>query len=135
MLGIIVCTHSNFAKGAQAAVEMIAGQQEDFTVIGFQEGEEMQELSNKILELAKKYEEKKEPYVVLVDLFGATPFNASAAALATFNTSVISGVNLPLLLELVMGRSYYEDYDRLLENALQGAKDNIRIIKMKEMFQ
>lgn len=59
MLGIIVCTHSNFAKGAQAAVEMIAGQQEDFTVIGFQEGEEMQELSNKILELAKKYEEKK----------------------------------------------------------------------------
>ena len=128
MLGIIVCTHSNFAKGAQAAVEMIAGQQEDFTVIGFQEGEEMQELSNKILELAKKYEEKKEPYVVLVDLFGATPFNASAAALATFNTSVI-------LLELVMGRSYYEDYDRLLENALQGAKDNMRIIKMKEMFQ
>lgn len=114
---------------------MIAGQQEDFTVIGFQEGEEMQELSNKILELAKKYEEKKEPYVVLVDLFGATPFNASAAALATFNTSVISGVNLPLLLELVMGRSYYEDYDRLLENALQGAKDNMRIIKMKEMFQ
>ena len=44
-------------------------------------------------------------------------------------------MNLPLLLELVMGRSYYEDYDRLLENALQGAKDNMRIIKMKEMFQ
>ena len=49
MLGIIVCTHSNFANGAQAEVEMIEGQQEDFTVIWFQECEEMQELSNKIL--------------------------------------------------------------------------------------
>ena len=69
-----------------------------------------------------------------MDLFGATPFNASAAALATFDTSVITGVNLPMLLQLVMEREFCEDYDEFLASVAEGAKDNIKVIKMREMF-
>lgn len=134
MLGVIVCTHSNFATGIKDAVEMIAGKQENFDIIGFQEGEDMLELSAKLHNIAQRYEDMNEPYVFLVDLFGATPFNASAAGLAQFDTSIITGVNLPILLEIVLQRSNIENYDEFLNNALISAKNSMKIVSMKEMF-
>lgn len=134
MLGIVVCTHSNFAEGIRNAVEMIVGEQENFDVVCFQEGEDMLVLSDRIKEVVKKYEETGEKYVICADLFGATPFNASAAALAAFDTSVMTGVNLPMLLQLVTEREFCEDYDEFLESALESARDNMKVVKMKEMF-
>ncbi len=134
MLGIVVCTHSNFAEGIRNSVEMIVGEQENFDVVCFQEGEDMLALSERIKAITDKYENTGEKYVVCVDLFGATPFNASAAALAAFDTSVITGVNLPILLQLVTEREFCEDYDEFLESAMTSAKDNMKIVKMKEMF-
>ena len=134
MLGIVVCTHSNFAEGIRNSVEMIVGGQENFDVVCFQEGEDMLALSDRIRAITDKYENTGEKYVVCVDLFGATPFNASAAGLAAFDTSVITGVNLPMLLQLVAEREFCEDYDEFLESALASAKDNMKIVKMKEMF-
>lgn len=135
MIGIIICTHSNLASGLYDAVEMISGHQENFEVVGFHEGEDMQSLSDRLVALAKVYEEASQRYVILVDLFGATPFNASAAGLSTFDTSIITGVNLPLLLELVTARKKVDDYDAFLEKAVEGAIGNIRIVNMKKMFQ
>lgn len=134
MLGIIVCTHSNFAAGLRDAVTMIAGEQENFDVVGFQEGEDMLALGGRVKALADKYASAGDRYVVCVDLLGATPFNASAAALAEFDTSIVTGVNLPMLLQLAMERDFYEDYDEFLENVLSGAKDNMKVVRMREMF-
>lgn len=135
MLGIIICTHANLASGLYDSVKMICGKQDDFDVIGFAEGEEMLTLSGRLQKIAEHYEEQQQPYVVLVDIFGATPFNASAAGLSAFNTSIMTGVNLPMVLELVMARASFENYDACLENALESAKGNMRIVKMKDMFQ
>lgn len=135
MLGIIICTHANLASGLYDSVQMICGKQVDFDVVGFAEGEDMLSLSGNLQKIAERYEAQKQPYVVLVDIFGATPFNASAAGLSVYNTSIMTGVNLPMLLELVMARENFDDYDACLENALESAKGNMRIVKMKDMFQ
>ena len=134
MLGVIVCTHSDFADGIRKSVEMILGEQECFDVVCFQEGEDMLALSDRVKEITEKYRQDDEKYIVCVDLFGAPPFNASSAALAAFDTSVITGVNLPMLLQIMSEREDYEDYDALLEGALSNAKENMKIVKMKEMF-
>lgn len=134
LLGIVVCTHSNFAAGIHDALTMIAGPQDDFEVMGFQTGEDMLEYSERLKAIAQRFEDRKQPYVFVVDLFGATPFNASAAALSAFDTTVISGVNLPLLLELVLQREHAQDIPALLETAVQSAKDSIQLVKMREMF-
>lgn len=115
---------------------MILGNEpKDLYVMPFLEGDDMMEYSNKLKEIAEEYEEKGEKYVFLVDLYGATPFNASAAALANFDTKVIAGVNLGLLLELVVARDFSEDYDLLLKECLEKSKDNMKIVAMREMFE
>ncbi|MDU5107850.1 hypothetical protein [Clostridium sp.] len=136
MLKIIICTHSNLAMGLKDSVTMILGNEpKDLYVMPFLEGDDMMEYSNKLKKIAEEYEEKGEKYVFLVDLYGATPFNASAAALANFDTKVIAGVNLGLLLELVVARDFSEDYDLLLKESLEKSKDNMKIIDIKEMFE
>jgi len=122
--------------GLKDSVTMILGNEpKDLYVMPFLEGDDMMEYSNKLKKIAEEYEEKGEKYVFLVDLYGATPFNASAAALANFDTKVIAGVNLGLLLELVVARDFSEDYDLLLKESLEKSKDNMKIIDIKEMFE
>lgn len=136
MLKIIICTHSNLAMGLKDSVTMILGNEpKDLYVMPFLEGDDMMEYSNKLKKIAEEYEEKGEKYVFLVDLYGATPFNASAAALANFDTKVIAGVNLGLLLELIVARDFSEDYDLLLKESLEKSKDNMKIVGMREMFE
>ena len=45
---MIVCTHSNLAAGLRDAVEMIMQKQEAFQVVGFQEGDNLEELSKEL---------------------------------------------------------------------------------------
>lgn len=135
MLGIIVCTHSHFASGLKDAVTMILGEQEDFDVVELKEKDDITEYSNKVKAIAKRYEESNKKYVVFVDILGATPFNASALALNNSDTRIITGVNLTLLLEVIVQRNDYNDYDALLSNALDSAKENMKIVNIKDMFK
>jgi mannose/fructose-specific phosphotransferase system component IIA len=61
--------------------------------------------------------------LVLVDLLGGSPSNASAY-LAVAGTPVICGVNLPMLLELLMAREASTPRT-LADQALQAGRDNI----------
>ena len=77
MIGVILCTHSDFAKGLRNAVEMIAGEQSCFDSFCFMNGDDVDELSEKIAAAAQRYIDQKMPFCILVDMFAATPFNAS----------------------------------------------------------
>lgn len=135
MLGIVVCTHAKLAQGLKSAAEMIAGAQPDFDAVGFYPGDDMLELAERLKIIAQGYEDRGQPYVFLADLPGATPFNASAVALAELNASVITGANLPLLLELIACRDSPEPLEECLSNAVAGAQMGVKLVRMRDMFQ
>ncbi len=114
---------------------MICGIQKGFEVFGFQEGDDFLEFSEKIKTSVYQYLEQGDEVVCLVDLFGATPFNTSAVALANTNCLLVSGVNLPLLLELVTQREFATDYKALIESSLESARDSLKITDISEMFK
>ena len=136
MFGVIVCTHSNLAAGLRDAVEMIMQKQEAFQVVGFQEGDNLEELSKELGALVRKNQDAGLRTIVAVDLFGATPFNASAIALAEEDAQVLTGVNLPMLLELFSRRedSDGSDLEEIAEEIAQMGKAGIKAVKMREMF-
>ena len=136
MFGVIVCTHSNLAAGLRDAVEMIMQKQEAFQVVGFQEGDNLEELSKELGALVRKNQGAGLRTIVAVDLFGATPFNASAIALAEEDAQVLTGVNLPMLLELFSRRedSDGSDLEEIADEIAQMGKAGIKAVKMREMF-
>lgn len=109
MIGVIICTHSLFAEGLKSAAEMIVGEQENLIAITFNNGDSIDLLVEKMTSASAEFESQSIPYVFLVDLFGASPFNAAMLSTVGKNTSIVSGVNLGFLLELLSQRDDFKD--------------------------
>ena len=102
MVGMLIVTHGRLGEGLLDAMQMIAGPQERVEVISLKEGDSIDELKDKILNAVKTLDDGS-GVLVFVDMFGASPSNA-AAYLLNENVEVITGVNLPMLLEIVSFR-------------------------------
>ena len=129
IVGIVVCTHSALADGFKQAIEMLMGPQEYFENIGLYEGDDIMDLSKKIIERIKSMQTHKN--VIFTDLFGASPTNAAALALVDIDATVITGVNLPMIAEILTSRKQHLDFDDLLNDIVSKGKDNIRMITKK----
>jgi mannose/fructose-specific phosphotransferase system component IIA len=68
--------------------------------------------------------------LILTDLFGGTPSNAACIVAAKKNASVVTGVNLPMILEVVLARSG-KNLKELTNLAVQSGKEGIREIQLK----
>ncbi|MGV8980458.1 PTS sugar transporter subunit IIA [Clostridium sp.] len=104
MIAIILATHGKFSKELLKSSEMIFGKQENIECVTFEPGESADDL-------VKKYENEiekldvKSGLIFMVDLFGGSPFNAaSRVAINNENIDIVSGVNLPMLLEVFNAR-------------------------------
>lgn len=68
--------------------------------------------------------------LVMTDLYGSTPSNIATRLLDRNNLSVISGVNIPMLIRTL---NYPEiNLDTLCEKAVNGARDGVIISNRKE---
>jgi PTS system N-acetylgalactosamine-specific IIA component len=105
LLGLIVCGHGKFASGLKSNLEMIAGDQDKVIFIDFVKGMTPNQLESfyekAILKLGLK-----EGIIFLTDVPGGTPFNqAVKVKLNHENVGVLSGINVPLLLEGLLQRN------------------------------
>lgn len=83
---------------------MIVGEQEQLSAVGLFEMEAVEDLMEKI-ETALAAVRQEAGVLLLVDLPGASPFNASARlAMQDEAIAVVTGVNLPMLAELLVMR-------------------------------
>lgn len=136
MIGIIIVTHSNFAEGIKNSVEMIAGKQDNFTAINFENGEDIEELKNRISQKAEEYTSKGLDVIYVTDLKGATPFNACLYVSTQIWGPVIAGLCLPILLELVLTRDTMEieDLSSYVSYVITNAKESIQVIDANELM-
>ena len=136
MIGIIIVTHSNFAEGIKNSVEMIAGKQDNFTAINFENGEDIEDLKNRISQKAEEYTLKGLDVIYVTDLKGATPFNACLYVSTQIWGPVVAGLCLPILLELVLTRDIMdiEDLSSYVRYVITNAKESIQVIDVNELM-
>jgi len=136
MIGIIIVTHSNFAEGIKNSVEMIAGKQDNFTAINFENGEDIEDLKNRISQKAEEYTLKGLDVIYVTDLKGATPFNACLYVSTQIWGPVVAGLCLPILLELVLTRDTMEieDLSSYVSYVITNAKESIQVIDVNELM-
>ncbi len=106
MIQIIVITHGKLAREFVHTTELIVGKQKDLNSVCLEMHEGIEDLTRKLTAVIKPDEKGRECCLVLVDMFGGTPSNVALALTHDFpNLKVVTGVNLPVLIEAVTHRA------------------------------
>ena len=124
MINLIVATHGKMSEETVNLTKMVLGESELLDFVTFVPGEGPEDL-------IEKY--NSEGTLFLVDLFGGSPYNAACRVVAeTENTDVITGVNVPMLLEVLDAREETNDVSELVQVAKNSGINGIKIFS--ELF-
>ncbi len=127
MIGLVLVSHGKLAAGMIDAMQMITGEQQAVRAIGLLETEDVEGLMDKILQAVNEVD-SGEGVLIMVDLFGASPFNASARLALSYPDralEVVTGMNLAMLVELVVQREGMSLNDAV-DLVLQVAPESVR---------
>lgn len=105
MIGIVIVTHRQLGDALIEAAEFImANRPEALVSVSIDLNESADVLRGKIAAGIKKVK-SEDGVLILTDMFGGTPSNLSYSFLEEGRIEVISGVNLPILIQAANTRS------------------------------
>ena len=128
MVGIILATHGNFATGILQSASMIFGEQPNVAAVTLQPNEGPDDVRRKMEEAVASFEDP-EQVLILVDLWGGTPFNQSNGRIAGHEDkwAIVAGLNLPMLIDAYASRMMMETAHELAVQISGSAKEGVRI--------
>ena len=104
MIGIVVVTHSQLGEALIEAAEFIVGSRPEGVVsVSIDLNQNVDKLREKVVAGIKKAG-REEGILILTDMFGGTPSNISYSFLEEGRVEVLSGVNLPILVQSLNSR-------------------------------
>jgi PTS system mannose-specific IIA component len=108
MIGIVIVTHSRLGEALIEAAEfIIGGRSKALVSVSIDINKSAEKLRKNIHEGIKKVD-KNDGVLILTDMFGGTPSNLSYSFLEEGRIEVLSGVNLPVLIQAVNTREKLE---------------------------
>ncbi|WP_300341604.1 hypothetical protein [Fusobacterium sp.] len=125
--GIVLC-HGNWGKELIEDIKKLFGLRNKFLVFPLLPNmsvEEYREEIEKVLEAAPKNT------ILISDLYGGTTSNTAIYMGMKYNLNAISGLNLPLILEV----DKEEEIEKILENLFLRENKNITCVNLIEEFK
>ncbi|WP_217496511.1 PTS mannose transporter subunit IIAB [Providencia heimbachae] len=132
-IAIMIGTHGVAAEQLLRTTEMLIGEQDNVSFIDFIPGENADTLFDKYTQKLTELETSS-GVLFLVDTWGGSPFNAATRIVNEHsNYEIITGVNVPMLVETFMCRDDNPSMDELINVALETGRGGIRPFKFKEV--
>lgn len=105
MINILLLSHGKLAEEFLSTAKLILGEQQGIYAIGLGDSESVEDFMNQIINEYPKLNTSDE-ILVLTDIYGGTPTNAAIYGLLNKynNLEILTGVNLPILLEAIIRR-------------------------------
>jgi len=103
MIGLLIISHCELGKELLNAAELIFGRLEATKSIAITQTTESEELLKMIGEEIKALDSGR-GVLLLTDMFGGTPSNLSLSFLKEEMVEVLTGVNLPMVVEAAQNR-------------------------------
>ena len=127
MVGIIAISHGSYVNALINSVEMIYGKQDKISTISLEQEESIESLRKKIER--KIAELNTDEILILVDLLGGTPYNAACLFMEDSRVNVVTGINMPMLLEIL---PYKEaNLDKISQIAEDCAKNGVVNVRQR----
>ena len=132
MKGIVLVSHGQLAAGMYDTLKLFVGEPEQVKSVCLSPGQEMPDFLNQLMSSISEVD-SGEGVIVFCDLLFGTPCNCSASLLNNEKLAekieVITGMNLPMILEYVGNRLTNMDNKTILDTGKEG------IVDFKEMYK
>lgn len=125
---VIVVSHGSYARGLVDTVQMIAGKQEDLEAFGLEPEESVDTLKEKIRQSIEQASQEEE-ILILTDIFYGSPFNTVISLMPEYDLYHVTGINLPLMMEVIMGRISGKHAEEICKELLKAAADTVRDVR------
>lgn len=143
MSKILLMTHGQMAQGMQDSIGLVFGQSDNLIVKSLNAGENIQDFRQSVKKIIE--ENTKDGILMLVDIFGGSPYNTAMYFYQQFkekiDIKVVTGVNLPMLIEALAscdimpleelkdacisaGKDQILDSIKMFENSLEESNDD-----------
>ncbi|SUO95606.1 PTS mannose transporter subunit IIAB [Suttonella ornithocola] len=127
-VAVLITTHGHAAEPLRKTAEMIIGEQENLVCLEFVPGENGEVLAQKMRDALNTLDTAN-GVLFLVDLWGGTPFNAASKVSSEIERAdVVTGVNIPMLVETLMARDDTDDLKELVNTALQSGAEGVKAL-------
>lgn len=126
MVGVVVVGHNHIAEGLLSACDMIIGHHNHCKCVCLTEG--VESFSKQLYETLDEMFDSYDGVIVLADAKGGTPFNQSLRyklEKAKDDMFIISGMNLPLMMELVLRLEGNEDVGTLAAEVAASGRESV----------
>ena len=128
MVGIILASHGEFAKGILQSGSMIFGEQQNVKAVTLMPSEGPDDLKAKLKDAIASFDNQDE-VLFLVDLWGGTPFNQANSLFEEHKDkwAIVAGLNLPMLIEAYGARLSMESAHEIAGYILNSAKEGVKV--------
>lgn len=116
---ILIIGHGELPIALISSAQMLVGQREGLFSLCLNEGDGLENFMQKVSALISRFDPSI-PLLVFVDLQGGTPWNA-VLGVNDLRVKLVTGVNLPMLIEVLCLRDNSENIDDLVKCALDTA--------------
>jgi PTS system mannose-specific IIA component len=134
MLGIVITTHGELAKGLYDAANLIVGVMNHIEICSLTHGDSAHKLHESMQEAVKSVDQGN-GVIIMTDLLSGTPYNQALLikkTLTDHKIEVVSGANLPMLISLINHQLLSTPFDKALESTLEEAKKGIVLAALLE---
>ena len=124
MVGILIVTHGNLGIEIIKSAELIMGKQEKIKALALNHGDNVEKLKEEIHENIKELDDGS-GVIVATDFFGGSPTNATLFNMRDLEFEAVTGINLPMLLELLCQRAEMSLEDlakKTIDSGIEGIK-------------
>jgi PTS system mannose-specific IIA component len=136
MIGLVLVAHGPLPEALLESAAMIAGEFEQIAKLALMPGDSLEELVDRLRAAAEEVD-SGDGVLILLDLIGGTPSNAATMVTQQREkTCAVSGVNVPMLLEVLLTRQYQADVKSLTETAYSsGIQGVVNIVEAFEAYR
>jgi len=122
MTGLVLVTHAGLAGALKSAAEMIVGSIDMCASVEVIPGEHADEIMTRVVSAVEAV--SADGAIIMTDLFGGTPSNMAMSFLKEGRIEVLTGVNLPMLIEFCSRRGRMSVAD-LASELLRSGREGI----------
>lgn len=102
MIGLVLVTHAGLATALKSSAEMIVGPIDSCTTVEIAQDERPDDVMARVVTAVETVQTNGA--IIMTDLFGGTPSNMAMSFLKEGCIEVVTGVNLPMMMEFCSRR-------------------------------